>query len=178
MPMLGTPAPDSSPTTQNQILEAVKALLLRDLGDIFTEKNLAISDEEEPPSGLKAYYYGQIWVLGGEFEDGVYVGAGKQGVLERGGISITVWRKHEKDQAGRADSLMLQPDTGLLELKRRILKAMVTNARLQWQQTFILVDEMRPTRSDHPRVAAYGNGNPVAGDIFLEFSTPFIWDLS
>jgi hypothetical protein len=166
---------ESSPTTQDTILKAVRALLIEKIPD-FSEKNVAISDEDEAPAGMRSYYYCTIWPGGGNFDEAAFVGAGIYGVNEYAVVAITVYRRNPKDQAGHGDDMLLNPDNGLFELKRLILKTMVRATRLAWENKFLLIEQMRPTRSDEPRNMPHSTGK--TGDVYLEFLTPFSWDLS
>jgi hypothetical protein len=171
---MSTVVPESAPTTQDQILKAVKAVLLDNV-EQFTEKNLLISDEDDPPGGIRDFYFAMLWPTGGTFDGSADDGGGILQVFEDAGVSIRVWRKNEKDQTGTAENTLLDPQSGLFELKKKILIAMMQNARLQWEQKFILIDHMRPKSSSDPRTMTGKGGR--AADLYLEFSTPFQWQL-
>lgn len=171
------PAADPVPTTQAKVLKAVRKRLLDTLSGVFTEKNCVISDSDSPMGGRDDYYTCHIWALGGEFDAPIYEGAGSADTREQAGVSLTVYRKNRADRTGESEDMLFDDSTGLFELKRRILREMLTDPRLQWEGDFILTEEMRPSRSDHPKIGA-SEGRGRVGDIYLEFQTPFAWDLT
>lgn len=166
---------EASATTQRDVLEAARERMIAAV-DAITENIIHISDSDEPPAGLNNYFWVAIWPLGGMFDEGAFLGGGKETLFENAGLSISVYRKNRLDQVGDASELLLGTDPiALLDLKRDILKALAGH-RLESDQAFILIEEMRPIRSDNPRVNPDESGR--IADIYLEFTTYFHWDLA
>jgi hypothetical protein len=167
--------PESSPTNQQEILLAIKAALTDGKINDLTEDDVTISASMDPPAGMRRYFHVVLWVVGGEFDEQAFVGAGIQGVHEYAGVSVTIWRQHFEDRTGQAPALLMHDDTGLLVMKGKILKRLCESERLQYKGKFLLINEMRPTRSNHEDSQSE-SGKP--GQAYLEFATPFRWNLT
>jgi hypothetical protein len=172
------PLPESTPTRQADILRAIKAILTDGSINDLTEDDVTISASMEPPggpAGMRRHFHVVLWIIGGQFRSDAYDGGGIFALQEEAGVSLTIWRLHFEDRTGGAQGLLLRDDTGLLELKRQILRRLIQGARLQWKQKFILNGEMMPLRSNHEDSESE-SGRP--GQAYIELLTPFTWDLT
>jgi hypothetical protein len=168
-------SPSGSGTNQIAVIKAFRALLL-DRVDQLTESNLFISDSDDPPpAGSNHWFWARLWVLGGEFDEGVFLGSGQNDVREAAGISVWVYRSAKSDRSGQeAEVLTGDKPTALLRLKHQMLKA-VAGQQLFWEQQPLLTELVRPIASDHPRTEPAKTGKRAA--IYMEFATPFQWNM-
>ena len=163
---------DPISTNRSAVFEAVRERLVSE--GIFTDDNLLITDSDDPP-GEAAMFWGALWPIGGAHDEAAFQGGGHYQTWSWAGFSLSIFRQNPLDSVGVSDEFFLGTDPlGLLEIKRLCLKALAGH-RLQNSGDFLLLEELRPIRSDNPRVQSYESGR--VADIYLEFATPFAWDL-
>lgn len=163
------------PTDQISVLTAFRDRLLDTVAEL-TPNNLIITDADDPPpAAMNQRYWCALWVLGGEFDDSLMTGAGSNFVSEAGGVSLSVYRENYDDRVGQdKEALMGGDPTALLKLKHKVLQAM-SGQYLFANQQQILLDCIKPLRSDHPRTQKSETGRRA--NVYLEFGTPFFWNL-
>ena len=92
------------PTSQIAVVSAFRDLLIKSVDD-FNPNNVFITDpDDDPPTAaMNQRYWCGLWILGGEFDRGIFEGSGSHDVREAAGISLAVYQRivRRSQRAGR-----------------------------------------------------------------------------
>ena len=121
---------------------------------------------------------GNYWVTvswgGGSFDDAMQVGGGQEQTTHDAHVFVSVYTKIALDKTGNDHKLLTEKNRGLLELERKVLKALVA-ADLTVTDGSTFLRQFVPVLQDDPPVY---NTDKQVGTITLHFGVSFDWDLS
>lgn len=160
-------------TNQRDVLLAVQDILLSDLSDMgFNEASIFITDDGEPPAQLRQKLFLTLSPSDAEFPDDVQTGGGAATVEGLAGFRVTIFSALKVDQGGRFPVAVYDPDQGLYEIMRRVMKALV-GVYPERNGLPLLSDCIKIRRTSSPMRDDKGNYF-----VTMEFGTPFFWDLT
>lgn len=159
-------------TNHRDVLLAVQDLILSELaGQEFSEANVVVTDEPEPPANMRHQIFMTICPADSQFPDDVQTGGGAATVEELAVVLVTLFSARKTDQVGRMPQAVYDSETGLLEIKRRVMRALV--GQYPDRNRFpLLSDCIKIRRSTTPR------HDEKLYFLTLEFGTSFFWDLT
>lgn len=162
-------------TDQRTILAAI---LSRIRGvDGFSEQNCVLTVEQNsdggvhPATNLNHDVFCTVKVLASFGDEGAFEGGGENVVVERAGIMVTIFSRMKLDRNDTVERMLLDPSRGLLEMKRRVLKA------LCGYDIPVKTNEAS-TGLVEPITCSSPTHDGERGSISLTFSTDFEWDLT
>lgn len=160
-------------TNHRDVLLAVQELILADMADLsFSEATVVVSDDPSPPANMRAQLFMTICPGDSQFPDDVQTGGGADTVEELAVVLVTLFSARKTDQVGRMPLAVYDPERGLLEIKRRVMRALV--GQYPDRNRFpLLSDCIKIRRSTMPRCDESG-----LYSLMLEFGTSFFWDLT
>lgn len=169
--------PDNNPTDQVDVLQAVVSRLIREV-DKFTDTNCFLTAEppDEPPANVRNNLFCTVSPTNGQFDQGVHEGGGINTTFEDAGVEIVIFNAVKLDRVGHDSALLTEASRGLLVLKKQILKALSGHDLQDGNGEEILINLMAPLLSKNPRSSKGKEG--AVGDLSLQFSTDFEWDLT
>jgi hypothetical protein len=164
-------------TNPRDILLAIQRALTDGLADCIPADQIVISDPDEWESGTpEPHLMGPflcIALADSDFPDDVQIGGGQYTAEELAEIVVTIFSNERLDQTGHMSAAVYDPEAGLLELKRRVLRALV-GADPTGDNALPLLSQLIPVRrSTKPRKNAEGVWN-----LAVTFGVSFFWDLS
>jgi hypothetical protein len=165
-------------TNTREVVLALQALLVSQLADLFTEETVVITDPDswdsgQTPENLIATSFITLCPGDSDFPDDVQVGGGANTVEELGTLELYIFSDARLDQTGVFPAAVYDPNEGLFELKRRVLRALC-QADPTGDNTKLLVSQLIPIRScTKPTKNSSG-----VHFLRLVFGTSFFWDLS
>lgn len=162
-------------TSHKAVIEAVVARLIDQIS-VFNAKTMFLADSADAASSQpkKDKIWGCVIPMQGTPDDREFEGSGPAGLLERTGVTVIVFSNKRLDQAGESAIYMTDASSGLLELKRQVLKALCDWIPVDGSDNQLLVNAVQPLHCDPPQKST---GDKV-GDLAITFSTDFEWDLS
>jgi hypothetical protein len=95
-------------------------------------------------------------------------------VVEDATFNITLYTRIQTDQVGRSDDIVQSRGLGLLEMKRRVLRALLVDWEPEKGSNQLLRDMLHPVSAgdpDYDETARWGS-------MSLTFGTLFDWDLT
>lgn len=169
--------PDNNPTDQVTVLQAVVSRLIREV-DKFTDTNCFLTAEppDEPPANVRNNVFCTVSPTNSKFDQDALVGGGLHTVFEEAGVQIVIFNSVKLDRVGHDSALLTEASRGLLILKKQILKALSDHDLQDGNGKEILINLMAPLLSENPRSSKGKEG--AVGDLSLQFSTDFEWDLT
>jgi hypothetical protein len=161
-----------------EVVLAIQRLLIRELADIFTEGTILITDPDEweageSPENLINTSFVTLAPGDATFNEELQYGGGIQTVEEDNLFNVYVFSDSRLDQTGVFPAAIYDENEGLLELKRRVLKALVMADPTGDNQLPLLSQGVYITSSSRPRKNTSG-----VHFIQLAFKVSFHWDLS
>jgi hypothetical protein len=165
-------------TNSRDVLLAVQAALVNGLVDIFPDPAaIMISDPENWDDGVPEPQISTAFLTvaptDSDFPDDTQVGGGQFACEELAGVAITIFSDSRLDQTGQMPAAVYDPNEGLFELKRRVLRVMV-GADPVGDNALPLLSQLVPIRrGTKPRKNPQG-----IHFITLEFGTSHFWDLT
>lgn len=166
-------------TDQADVLQAIVDLLIG-VGYLnLTDQTCFMTIYPELPNQPTGNYYVTVSPTDGTFPEQFQIGGGVNQCTEETGVLVTIWSQLKLDRNGR-DVRMLTDDTrGLLRLKKKVLRALVTadpqvNTPGQGGTNSVLRNLMLARRCavpEHDPKNGYGC-------IALLFEVVFDWDLT
>lgn len=165
-------------TNHRDVLLAFQAQLQYLIGDIFPAETVTLQDPDEWVDGVPEQSINSTFICiaptDGEFPEEFQIGGGTQTCFEWSAVGVWVFSNSRLDQVGQMAAALYDPNEGLLELKRRILRAMVAVDLTGGDGAQPLLSELIPAKSfDKPRKNPQG-----LWFIKLVFGALFLWDLS
>lgn len=164
-------------TNLRDVLLSVHAALVNGLLDIFPSETIVFADPDAwdngVPEQLISSSFLAVCLSDAEFPDDVQVGGGAAATEEMSAVQVHIFSNMRLDQTGQMPAVLFDENEGLLELKRRVLRAIV-GADLTGDNVNPLLSQLVPVRR-----AAKPRKNPQ-GIWFLtvEFGLSFFWDLT
>jgi len=159
-----------APSSQADVLNAVVSRLLESIEELTTAMCMVTFDPEPPP-GISKGVFLLISPMEGTFDSEVFTGSAQHVVIEQTGIVVTTYLTY-KGRAGVHDGDLLDPRRGLLEWKRRILRALAGHD-LGAGRDEPLTTLLEPLQSGRPELSA--DGRHVS--LMITFSTDIHWEL-
>lgn len=169
------------PTTQKQVLETVRSVLIAELNDTrLTEKSVFMTLEPNPEVSERDDIFITISPGDGQFEQDGLEGAGQDLCIENGSVILAVYTRQQLDKLGEHERILLGENNGhkarsILDIKRRLLQ-IFTDRMLHDgnEDNPILVNRMQPVHATKPQAIPQLR----RADLGLIFTTDFAWDLS
>lgn len=167
-----------APTDQATVLLAIQSKIRAEIAGFGTETTCFISDTPEPGIEVQDELFCTIAPGSAEYDPEHPIGEGSAGIVEYAVFQVTVWSKIMLDRTEHEVSNFLDPNRGLLPLKKLFLKC------LAGQQMFsdypsntepLLIEWLRPTQAVHPET---GQKEGKLSSFALVFVGQFRWDLS
>lgn len=174
MPLTTTSARFTNP---RDVLLAIQNALIAGLADIFPAETIMISDPDEWEDGAPEQQMSSSFICiamtDSEFPDDVQIGGGANTCEELGGVVVYIFSDSRLDSTGQMPAVVFDPNEGLLELRRRVMRVLVGSDPLG-DNAMPLVSQLIPVRR-----AAKPRKNPQ-GIWFttLEFGTSYFLDLT
>lgn len=164
-------------TDQKTVLLAIVKKLRASITEFEQENLCFVSDKEWPTVALHENLFCTVCPKSAEFEDGLIIGGGMDGVKEIGVFAVSVWSRISTDQLEHSEHAFLDDERGILPLKKAVLKA------LAGQQLYsdpdntlqLLTEYLRPSHVTHQPIAESEDDFSSFSIIFIG---PFYWDLS
>lgn len=174
------PMTQSAFTDQDAVLDAVVERL-RDQIEEFNAKNKCfVSLDPEPEEEQRQNVFATVSPIDGDYDRGTFDGAGRYGVLERSGFTVTAFSLVKLDRPDEQYAALQHESRGLLILKKKILKAiLVANDGGTWMPTnasgaSLLTDFIAPVRAGFPMAAEFSKHAKLS----VTFSANWMWNLS
>ena len=165
-------------TNSREVVLAVHRLLISKLaGYDIPQERIVIADPEQwedgPPTTLIDETLFTVCPGDSEFPEDVQIGGGLNTIEEIAAIEVTIFAARRLDQNGTMPAAIYDENDGLLEQKRRVMKALC-QADPTGDNALPLLSQFAPIRtSSKPRKDSTG-----LFILRLIFGTPFFWDLS
>lgn len=168
------PMQSSVLTTQAELFEEIRARITEQIGE-FSVPNTCfiVVDPSEFTPSQRQTLCATISPHSGDFEQGIFTGAGIDGVVEQSGFTVTVWSQMRLDRHDEKTESMLDAARGLFPLKRKILKALAGWMPVDDAGASLLVEYIAPISAGFPQVAPDGYCT-----MSLAFSLAWNWDLT
>jgi hypothetical protein len=164
-------------TNTREVLLAVHRQLVSNLADIFPEETIVLADPDDWDGGLIPEQlinstFLVVCLTDSEFPDDVQVGGGANTCEELGGIQVHIFSDSRLSQLGHTGGI-LEENEGLLELKRRVLRALV-GTDPTGDNAYNLLSQLIPIRrATKPRLNPQG-----IRFLTLDFGISYFWDLT
>lgn len=159
-------------TSQSDVLAGVVTLLKAQFSDWDAEA-IYWTDTPTPIVDHNLDLFIQVSPGGGSFNQGILMGGPR--AEETGLFGVTIWRRSVVDNAGRSQESLFNPSEGLLELKRRVLKALTGKMLTDDEGRYIATGTITPQQALEPDTGAT---DPPLDRLAMYFQVPFDWDLS
>lgn len=165
-------------TNTRDVILAIQRLLISQLGDIFPEETIVISDPDEwengaTPENLINSEFITICPGDSTFPEDVQIGGGTHTVEELGTLELYIFTSSRLDQTGTMPAAVYDPEEGLFELKRRVMRALC-QADPTGDNRMPLVSQFIPIQNGtKPRKNASG-----IHFMKLTFGINYFWDLT
>ena len=147
--------------------------------DKLTESNCFLTAKplDEPPAAVRNMVFCTVSPTDSQYDQGAHEGGGINATFELAGVEIVVYNAVRLDQVGHDAAALTDAARGLLILKHDILRALSGHDLQDGNGNEILINMMAPLLSGSPR-SIKGDGDRHVGDISLQFSTDFEWNLT
>jgi hypothetical protein len=164
-------------TNPRDVLLAIQRTLVAGLVDIIPEDGIIISDPDEWESGIPEPMLSgpflAISLTDSDFPDDVQIGGGAAACEELMAVAVTIFSNERLDQTGHMPAAVYDIDEGLLELKRRVLRALV-GTDPTGDNALSLLSQLVPIQhGTKPRKNPQG-----VWFLVLICGTSFFWDLT
>lgn len=163
--------------TQDDILLSIRDRLIDQL-EWCTDQTCFLSDQPTPETSPSGAPFCTVSMGDGQFPHEFFTGGGADTCTEVASVIVTAINRVKLDRPRRVDRRLLEPDRGLVLLKRDILRALLGDP--VWEPASgtqpLLRDLLAPSRSVGPGEVTIGDAKFLA--VQLHFHTPFDWDLS
>lgn len=166
-------------TTQDEVLTKIVERIRSQIEEFNAENKCFVSLEPEPEEEQRQQIFSTVSPAEGTYDAGMFDGAGNDGVREVSGFIVTVFSEMKLDRPDGSQKLLQHDARGLLALKLKILKALLSNADgSQWTPTNasgtpILTDYIAPVSAGFPMAADSGKH----GRLSVTFSANWVWNL-
>lgn len=168
---------DPRSTNIREVLLSVRAALIAGLSDIFPEEAVMLADPDEwidgAPEQQISTAFLTISLTEANLPDDVQVGGGAATTEQLAAVAVTIFTDSRLDQTGQMAAALFDKSEGLLELQRRVMRALVG--------TDLIGDNVQSLLSQltAARIVAKPRRNPQ-GIWFttLVFGVSFFWDLN
>lgn len=167
-------------TDQDEVLTAIVERLRSEIAEFNAPNKCFVSIDPEPEEEQRQSIFATVSPIDGEFEAGVFDGAGGHGALERSGFTVTVFSKINLDRPDEQYQALQNESRGLFSLKKKILKALLRNSTGGvWTPTnasgaSLLADYIAPARAGFPMAA----DNSKHAKLSVTFSASWTWNLT
>jgi hypothetical protein len=157
---------------------AFQAQLVAQVGDIFPAETVTLQDPDEWDGGIPEQTINTAFLCvaptDAEFPEEIQIGGGAMTCMEWGAVGVWIFSDSRLDQVGHMAAALYDENEGLLELKRRVLRALVGQDLTGGDGAQPLLAELVPAKQfDKPRKNPQG-----LWFIKLVFGALFMWDLS
>ncbi len=166
-----------TPTTQIEVLKAIKKRLLDDFGEL-SERSVFICDFPVPDKAVEDHLYITLAPGDGSFSDEFPGGAENQCVIENAGVVVTVFSRTNLDPQEESEIALTDDETGLLKWKRRILKSLAGKTLTNSDGNEITVNYIFPRTANRPVIPKADDEENLPVSMSLDFDTDFEWDLT
>jgi hypothetical protein len=168
-------------TNARDVLFGIQRQLVQQLADVIPQEAVLLADPSEQWDGEDGQPEQTISTGGlticltdAEMPEELQTGGAAATCFEYSGVEITIFADNRLDQVGQEPAAVFDADNGLLELKRRLLKALVGVDLTGGDPPVPLLSELIPVRrSRKPRKNPSG-----IWYLTVEFGTLFLWDLT
>jgi len=165
-------------TNHRDVLLGFRAQLIAQLGDIFPDDTITLQDPDEWVDGIPEQTINSTFICiaptDAEFPEEIQIGGGATTCMEWGAVGVWIFSTDRLDQVGHMAAALFDENEGLLELKRRVLRALVGVDLTGGDGPQPLLAELVPAKTfDKPRKNPQG-----LWFIKLVFGALFMWDLS
>lgn len=155
------------------MLAAIVDVIRLAIPELSTPEACYVSDYPQPPANVSGNLFCQVSATDGEFPEDLQAGAGENNLQEYAGVVVTVWSKIKLDRTGKTEALVLDPNRGMLAIKKKILTALKPQNLVDPDGYWLLTNFLMPRSCSAPRYDEKFDGGTMA----LHFSTDFAWSL-
>src|SRR5512135_2121305 len=164
-------------TNTREVMLGLWKQLADNLGDIFPAETIFLSDPDEWQAGAPEQQITTefLCVCGtdADLPEETQIGGGQFTTFKWGGFAVYIFTDSRLGQVGHQAAALYDPEHGLYELERRVMRALVGSDPVG-DNALPLLAELTPARSSFkPR----RNENGL-WFMKLEFGAGFLWDLS
>lgn len=174
------PMQNSAFTNQDIVLSKVVDRLRSQIVEFNAKNTCFVSLDPEPEEEQRQSIFATVSPIDGEYDQGTFDGAGRHGVLERSGFTVTVFSLVKLDRPDEQFQALQHESRGLLILKKKVLQAiLVGDDGGTWMPTnasgaSLLTDFIAPVRAGFPMAA----DNSKHAKLSVTFLANWQWDLS